>query len=71
MCMWGQVHLQRETREVAGKQGNTPKGEQPYKWLPQGQNGEGGGRGKDLGIDPSWVVENSYPYSHSQALKKF
>lgn len=71
MCMWGQVHLQRETREVAGKQGNTPKGEQPKKWLPQGQNGEGGGRGKDLGVDPSWVVENSYPYSHSQALKKF
>lgn len=56
---------------MAGKQGNTPKGEQPKKWLPQGQNGEGGGRGKDLGVDPSWAVENSYPYSHSQALKKF
>lgn len=54
---------------MAGIWGSTPRVNSLEVAPPKGQNGESGGSEKDLGVDPSWVVEKSYP-GHSQALKK-
>lgn len=70
--MWGRVHLQRERQERwQANRATPPRISSLRSGSPKGKLGKAVGEEGTLGVDPSWVVEKSYPYSHSQVFLDF
>lgn len=68
-CVCGAESIFRERQERwQANRATPPRVSGLRSGSPKGKTGKAVGGGRDLGVDPTWAVEKSYPYSHSQAF---